>query len=110
MRHVIIIFTIFFALILAAGCAGTGNNILDQDPTGMSDEDLLKYYYQLEEEIAKCERQSNRASVGIGTGFGMGGAGIGFGVRQGIARCNADELRERRVDVRLQLKNRNLNP
>ncbi|MBW1866594.1 MAG: hypothetical protein JRE58_02720 [Deltaproteobacteria bacterium] len=110
MRHIVILFTILSALFLASGCAGTGNNILDQDSSSMSDEELLKYYYQLEEEIAKCERQSDRASIGIGTGFGRRGIGFGLGVSQGIANCNADELRERRVDVRLQLKKRDVNP
>jgi len=110
MRHIIIILALCSALLLVAGCAGTGNDILDQDTGSMSDEALLKYYYQLEEEIAKCERQSDRASIGIGTGFGRRGIGFGFGLSQGMVNCNADELGERRVDVRLQLKKRDITP
>jgi len=110
MRHIIILFIVLSALLMVSGCAGTGTGILDRDFTGMSDEELLKYYYQLEEEIAECERQSDRASVGIGTGFGRRGIGFGFGISRDIADCNADALRERRVDVRLQLKKRGINP
>jgi hypothetical protein len=110
MRPIVKFLILFPALFLIIGCAGTGNDILDQDPTAMTDEALLTYYYQLEEEIAKCERQSNRPSVGIGTGFGGQGIGFGFGISQGIGNCNADELRQRRVDVRLQLQKRGLTP
>ena len=110
MRHIITLLTFCSALFLFIGCAGTGNDILDQDPTGMSDEALLTYYYQLDEEIAKCARQTDRSAVGIGTGFGRQGIGFGFGISQGIGNCDADELRQRRVAVRLQLQKRGLTP
>ncbi len=110
MRHTARILTLCSVLLLLIGCAGNRNDILDQDPTGMSDEALLTYYYQLDEEIAKCARQTDRSAVGIGTGFGGQGIGFGFGISQGIGNCDADELRQRRVDVRLQLQKRGLTP
>jgi len=77
----------------------------------MSDDELLEYYYKLDEEIAKCEKRSAESSVGVATGIGSGSIfGIGIGIPVNTSDCNSDELRERRVEVRLMLKKRGLNP
>ncbi|MBW1815154.1 MAG: hypothetical protein JRJ39_16315 [Deltaproteobacteria bacterium] len=72
------------------------------------------YYYQLEDEIAKCENKSSGGSIGIGGGRGWGSrggfGGVGVGASKGIGGCDSDDLRTRRIDVRLALKKRGLNP
>jgi hypothetical protein len=93
-----------------SGCAGRQKELLAQDYLHMSDKDLLTYYYQLSEEIDRCLSESNRTSVGLGTGFGLGWLGIGLGVSKGIPTCNADELRQRRIAVRIELQHRGVNP
>jgi hypothetical protein len=91
-------------------CATADSELLARDYTQLSDEDLLRYYYDLDEEIARCERQADRASVGVGTGVFGRGVGFGVGYRQGVATCDSQALRQRRIDVRMALKRRGLNP
>ena len=96
---------------LALSCASQGEDLLARDHTRMSDDELLKYYYQIEDGIAKCERPSSGASIGFGTGVGVGRrSALGVGVSKGVGGCNSDQLRERRIDVRMALKKRGINP
>ena len=92
------------------GCAGRQKELLAQDYMHMPDKELLTYYYQLSDEIDRCVNESNRASVGLGTGFGLGWLGLGLGVSKGIPTCSADELRARRIAVRVELQHRGINP
>ena len=99
---------IVLALIIS-GCAGQQKELLARDYAHMTNDELLKYYYQLSDEINQCS--SNRTSVGVGTGFGIfRWLGLGVGVSHGISTCNPDKLRQRRIDVRVELNHRGLNP
>ena len=110
MTRIGIFLFLFSAIVTACGCAGPGRAILEQDHTILSDEELLAYFYRLEEEIDRCERQADRTAIGIGTGFGRRSYGFGIGLSRTVPDCNADDLRQRRVEVRLALKKRGLNP
>ncbi len=95
---------------LAGGCAGQQKELLARDYMHMSDNELLKYYYRLSDEIDACMHRST-PSVGIGTGFGIfRWLGLGVGVSKGISTCNPDKLRERRTDVRVELQHRGISP
>ena len=75
----------------------------------MSDNDLLRYFYQLNDEIDRLEKQSGpRVGIGIG-GFGSHTGG-GIGINTGTGGSSAEELRKRRIDVRLALKERGVEP
>ncbi len=114
MRRVILTISIFLIPLFLLSCSSTREELLSKDYTKMSDDELLKYYYQVEDEIAKCENRSSGASVGIGGGRGWGSGGgfggVGVGVSKDVGGCNADDLRTRRIDLRLALKKRGLNP
>ena len=114
MNRLFLITAILIVPFFLLSCSGKREELLSKDYTKMSDDELLKYYYQLEDEITKCEHRSSGSSVGIGGGRGWGSGGgfggVGVGVSKGIGGCDADDLRERRIDVRLALKKRGLNP
>ena len=101
----IILTTVFFVL----GCAGGSKELLKEDYKKMSNENILRYYYNLNDEIERQEKQSGpQFGIGIGSfGHGVGG---GASVGTGGSGYTADDLRARRIDVRLELKRRGLNP
>ena len=101
----IILTTVFFVL----GCAGGSKELLKEDYKIMSNENILRYYYNLNDEIERQEKQSGpQFGIGIGSfGHGVGG---GASVGTGGSGYTADDLRARRIDVRLELKRRGLNP
>jgi hypothetical protein len=99
---------IFVALIIA-GCAGKSTELLAEDYKKMSNEQILEYFYRLNDEIEKQEKQSG-PSFGIGVG-GIGrGVGGGVGVGTGGTGYTAEDLRQRRVEIRMEMKRRNINP
>jgi hypothetical protein len=101
----IILTTVFFVL----GCAGGSKELLNEDYKKMSNENILRYYYSLNDEIERQEKQSGpQFGIGIGS-FGHGGGG-GASVGTGGSGYTADDLRARRIDVRLELKRRGLTP
>jgi hypothetical protein len=97
-------------VMITAGCASREAQLLRMDDQAMGDEELLQYFYQLDEEVAKCERRLGRTSVGVGTGYGTGGFGLGVGVYQAVGGCDLDALRQRRGEVRFLLKKRGISP
>lgn len=98
-----------FTLLYIAGCAGTSTEILAEDFKKMNNDQLLEYFYRLNDEIEKQEKQTGPSfGVGIG-GFGRN-VGGGVGVGTGGTGYTAEDLRKRRVEVRMELKKRNLNP
>ena len=101
----LILTTVFFVL----GCAGNSKALLAENYKTMSNENLLRYYYSLNDEIERQEKQSG-PQIGIGIGSFGNGVGGGAGVSTGGSGYTADDLRARRIDVRLELKRRNLNP
>ncbi|MBN1637164.1 MAG: hypothetical protein JW920_11650 [Deltaproteobacteria bacterium] len=96
--------------LLICGCAGHSKELLSRDHSQMTDDEILTYFYELSDEIDRCENASNKTSVGIGTGLGLGWLGIGLGLSQGVSACNPDELRQRRIEVRMELQHRGINP
>src|ERR1035437_3291611 len=90
----LLIIGIFFFF---AGCADKSKELLVED------------FYQVNDEIEKQEKSSG-PSVGFGVGgFGRdGGAGVGIGT--GGTGYTAEDLRARRIEIRLEMKRRNLNP
>jgi hypothetical protein len=101
----IILTTVFFVL----GCAGGSKELLNEDYKKMSNENILRYYYSLNDEIERQEKQSG-PQFGIGIGSFGHGVGSGASVGTGGSGYTADDLRARRIDVRLELKRRGLNP
>ncbi len=102
---IIMLATAFFVL----GCAAGTKELLNEDYKKMNNEDLLRYYYNLNDEIERQEKQSvPQFGIGIG-GFGHHTAG-GVGVSTGGSGYTSDDLRTRRVDVRLELQKRGITP
>jgi hypothetical protein len=108
----VVLLVLFVAtLFLCFGCAtGKTKEMMAEDYQKMSNDDLLRYYYRLNDEIDSQEKSSSGPAFGFGIGgFGHhGGAGVGVG--SGGGGTTADELRARRVDVKMELKKRNLTP
>lgn len=97
-------------LLLTASCAGTGartQELLERNHQTMNDQELIAYYYQLNDQIAREERGSTGTSVGFGIGRGPIGVGVGQGVSRGRI---AEDLRDRRNEVRTELTRRGLRP
>jgi hypothetical protein len=99
--------------LLTNGCAGKSRTelLLEQQYMQLSDDDLLLYFYQLNDEIEISENRSVGSNVSLGFGTGTWGhrAGIGYNTGGGHYVA-ARELRERRNLVRLELGRRNLTP
>jgi hypothetical protein len=109
MRNTSILLLVLTTVLFILGCAGKSTEFLAEDYKTMSNENILRYYYRLNDEIERQEKQSSpQFSVGIGSfGHGVGG---GAGVGTGGSGYTAEDLRARRIDVRLELKRRGLNP
>lgn len=98
-------------LVTTAGCAGTTarqtGELLAQDYRTMSDQELQTYFYRLNDQIARVERQARGTSVGVGLGTGP----VRVGASQGVTRGTiAEDLRERRNEVRGEMSRRGLMP
>jgi hypothetical protein len=101
----LILTTVFFVL----GCAGNSKELLAENYKTMSNDNLLRYYYSLNDEIERQEKQSG-PQFGIGIGSFGSGVGGGAGVSTGGSGYTAADLRARRIDVRLELQRRKLTP
>lgn len=97
------------ALLVLSACASKSTEILAEDYGKMNDEQILEYFYRLNDEIEKQEKSSG-PSFGIGIGGGGRGLGGGVGVGTGGTGYTAEDLRKRRVEVRMELKRRNITP
>ncbi len=97
-------------VLLICGCSGRQKELLAQDYTVMTNDELLRYYYELNDEINRCVNESNRTSVGVGTGYGISRLGVWLGLSRGISTCNPEQLRQRRIDVLVELQRRGINP
>jgi AAA+ ATPase superfamily predicted ATPase len=103
----LLVITAFFLLLACA--ADNTKQLLAESYQKMTNDDLLRYYYRLNDEIESQEKQSGpQVGIGIG-GFGRHTGG-GVGVSSGGTGYTATELRERRIDVRMELKKRGLTP
>lgn len=104
-----VVILILLAMFIFAGCAVQSKELLGENYKTMSNDRLLEYFYQLNDEIEKQEKQTGPAfGVGLG-GFGRG-VGGGVGVGTGGTAYTADDLRQRRIEVRMEMKRRNINP
>ena len=108
-RNITILMIMLSAVIFVLGCAEKSKALLSEDYKTMSNENILRYYYNLNDEIERQEKQSNpQFSIGLGSfGHNVGG---GVGVGTGGSGYTADDLRARRIDVLMELKKRGLNP
>jgi len=97
------------AIFFVAGCASQIQELLAEDYTKMGDDELLRYFYRLDDEI---ERQEKPIGPIFGFGIGTFGhhSGFGLGMETGTTGYTADDLRKRRIDVRLELQKRRLYP
>jgi len=100
---------LIFAALIIAGCASKSTELLAEDYKIMNNEKLLEYFYRLNDEIEKQEKQSS-PSFGIGIGGGGRHVGGGLGVGTGGTGYTAEDLRQRRIEIRLEMKRRNINP
>lgn len=111
----IVLITFLLTLAACAAKATRSEQLLATDYVSMSDDDLLLYYYQLENQIVADERASSDSSVsfGIGTGMFSGGSHFGGGVGMSTgtgSQYTATVLRDRRNVVRLELRKRGVWP
>jgi len=108
-QNIAFLLLIIGTILFFAGCADKSKELLAEDYKKMTNERLLEYFYQVNDEIDKQEKSSG-PSVGIGVGgFGHHGGG-GLGVSSGGTGYTAEDLRARRIELRLEMKRRNLNP
>jgi hypothetical protein len=101
---------ILLTAFLYTGCTGSrSTSLLAENYRVMNDDQLLEHFYQLDDEIQRQEKSPGPSfGVGIGTfGRGMGG---GLGVETGATGYTAEDLRKRRIEIRMELKRRNINP
>lgn len=100
---------LLFLLVFLAACASTtgarSEALLHQDYHTLSDEELQTYYLQLNDQIARVERQARDTRVGVGIGSSPLHVGVSTGVTEHTV---AEDLRERRNEVRQELSRRGL--
>ena len=89
--------------------------LLAEDYHSLSNDNLTLYYYKLEDQIEVVERKRTGSSISLGLGLGSfghssGGSG-GIGVTTGSSKRGvASNLRDRRNEVKLELKHRGITP
>jgi hypothetical protein len=108
-QKIIALLLTIIAVLFFLGCADTSKEILAEDYKKMNNDDLLRYYYRLNDEIDRQEKQTG-PQVGIGLGGFGSRVGGGVGVGTGGTAYTAEDLRARRIDIRMELKKRGLNP
>jgi hypothetical protein len=108
-RKIALLILAIAAVLFVLGCAETTKELLAEDYTKMNNQELLRYFYRLNDEIEKQEKPQGPE---IGFGFGTFGRGTALGLGAGTSATGytADDLRKRRIDVRMELQKRNLNP
>ena len=108
-RYLTLSLMIIIAAIFILGCAGSSKELLAEDYKKMNNEQILEYYYRLNDEIEKQEKKSG-PSFGIGVGGVGPGIGGGVGIGTGGTGYTAEDLRQRRIEIRMEMKRRNINP
>lgn len=98
--------------VLFCGCAATSqrsNELLAVSYLSLPDSDLQSYYRQLNDQIATEER-SRRGGTSIGIGIFNSPVAVGVSQQVGGGTALAEDLRERRNQVRQELDRRGLLP
>ncbi|MGZ3580759.1 MAG: hypothetical protein ACXWMH_09515 [Syntrophales bacterium] len=108
-RKIAVLILSIAAVVFVLGCAERTKELLAEDYNKMNNEELLRYYYRLNDEIERQERPQG-PEIGFGLGSFGHGTGVGVGAATGTAGYTADDLRKRRIDVRMELQKRKLNP
>ncbi|MGZ6240678.1 MAG: hypothetical protein ACXWMF_12665 [Syntrophales bacterium] len=108
-RNIAVLILSIAAVVFVLGCAERTKELLAEDYNKMNNEELLRYYYRLNDEIERQERPQG-PEIGFGLGSFGHGTGVGVGAATGTAGYTADDLRKRRIDVRMELQKRKLNP
>jgi len=112
---------ILFALLTITTLSGCADHktktqeLLSEDFHSLSNDDLILYYYQLEDQIEIVEQERRGSSVSFGLGLGSfgrsSGGGDSVGVTTGGSQRNiATDLRDRRNKVKLELQHRKITP
>ena len=100
------------------GCAdhkAMTQELLSENYQSLPDDNLILYYYKLEDQIEIVERKGSGPSISLGLGLGSfghrsGGSG-GIGVTtEGSKQSVATNLRDRRNEVKLTLQQRGITP
>ena len=119
LKTTITILLIALSLGIVSGCANSTkektNQLLAQDFRQLSDDDLTPYYYKLEDQIDAVERTRTGSSISVGVGRGTyshrGGSSGGIGISKGGSSHKvATNLRDRRNQVKLEMKHRGITP
>lgn len=97
---------LLLTVFIFSGCAGT-SKLLTEDYQAMNDEQLLEYFYRLNDEIERQEKSSG-PTFGVGMGSFGRGVGGGIGLSTGETGYTADDLRKRRIETRLELNRRKI--
>ncbi|MCD6581267.1 MAG: hypothetical protein J7K90_05650 [Desulfuromusa sp.] len=101
-----------------SGCAdhkAKTQELLAENYHSLSNDNITLYYYKLEDQIEVVERKRSGSSISLGLGLGSfghssGGSG-GIGVTTGGSKRDvATDLRDRRNEVKLELKHRGITP
>ncbi|ABA87457.1 hypothetical protein Pcar_0196 [Syntrophotalea carbinolica DSM 2380] len=96
-------------LLMVACASGASRSLLKDDYVAMTDQELVVYYDQLNEAIAKEE--GGAGGFGLGLGLGVGSGSFSLGASQGMYVDDpTEELRVRRNQVRLEMARRGLEP
>lgn len=117
-RTLMLVSFVMLSLGLVSGCANhkaKTKELLAQDYHQLADGQLTLYYYQLEDQIDVVEQRRTGSSVSFGLGRGSyghhSGSSGGIGVSTGVSKKNvATELRNRRNEVKLEMKKRGISP
>jgi hypothetical protein len=112
-------FLVLLVLLSSLGLSGCANQpkseagaLLTQDYRKMDNDELTLYYYRLTEEIDRTERSGSGSALSIGIGGGSwghgGGGGVGVSTTTPMGGGGADDLRNRRAEVRAEMQKRGM--
>lgn len=114
-RTILLMLCLSIFLGACANHATQTRDLLTVDYPTLSDDQLTLHYYALEDQIERVERSA--VSPRINLGFGLSRYGLssgtsgGVGVSSGVGKkTTADDLRERRNEVKLELLKRGISP
>ena len=119
MVHLGLFFLILLSISTLSGCAdhkAKTQELLAEDFLSLSNDDLLLYYYKLEDQIEVVEQKRRGSSVSFGLGLGSygrsssGGHGSVGVTTGGSQREIATDLRDQRNKVKLELQHRDITP